>query len=116
MNFDEQKMQMEFIEYLNRIGIKFYNHSPNEGKRSAKEGNKNKKMGTQRGFPDLEIPYPANGKSGLYIEFKTKKGTVQPEQNNWLSYLNSKGYVAVIVRSFEDGCEVLKSYLKGQIK
>ena len=106
-------MQMQFITYLLWKKLPF-NHSPNEGKRTAQEGNKLKRMGMSRGFPDLEIPLPVHGKHGLYIEFKTAKGRTSPEQTEWLDLLNRSGYVAEIARSFDDARQILENYLQGE--
>lgn len=111
MNCEEQRTQMMFIEWLQYIGIKFFNHSPNEGKRTAQEGNKLKKMGMSKGFPDLEIPYPRGGKHGLYLEFKSSTGKATAEQKRWLSFLNSQGYRAVIVRSFDEARKITQEYI-----
>lgn len=111
MNYEEQHMQMQFVEYLLWRNILHFNHSPNEGKRDPREGNKNKRMGTSPGFPDLEIPLPCNGKHGLYIEFKTEKGSLSPQQREWLNYLNEQGYTAEVARSFDGAVDILKEYL-----
>lgn len=112
MSYEEQTIQMQFINYLRWKRIRF-NHSPNEGKRSPQEGNKLVKMGMSKGFPDLEIPLPAGGNNGLYIEFKTKKGTLTFEQKKWLEYLNNNGYVAKVARSYDEAVKILTAYLEG---
>lgn len=111
MTYAEQDMQMKFITYLQWRKIPF-NHSPNEGKRTPQEGNKLKRMGMSKGFPDLEIPLPCNGKHGLYIEFKTASGKVSPEQQAWLDRLNKSGYVAQVARSYAEAEKILERYLK----
>ena len=103
---------MAFVEWLKYIGIRYFNHSPNEGRRTAREGDKLKKMGMSRGFPDIEIPYPRHQKHGLYIEFKSKTGKLTPSQKDWLEHLNSNGYVAVVCRSFDEARKVTTEYLK----
>lgn len=105
---------MAFVEWLHIVGIWYFNHSPNEGRRTAQEGNKLKKMGMSKGFPDLEIPIPRHNKHGLYIELKTESGRVTPEQKKWLDYLNGCGYVAVVARSFDEARKITQEYLKNE--
>lgn len=116
MNYEEQRTQMLFVEYLQRIGIWYFNHSANEGKRTAQEGNKLKKMGMSKGFPDLEIPLPRGDKHGLYIEFKSETGKPTPEQKRWLEYLRKQGYEAILAYSFEEARKGLHSYLNSEVK
>lgn len=90
-----------------------YNHSPNEGKRTPQEGNKLKRMGMSKGFPDLEICVPKNGFHGLYLEFKSGKGKLSPEQKEWGERLGEAGYKVAVVRSCNEAIEVFEAYMKG---
>lgn len=108
----EQVTQMQFVNYLRWKRIRC-NHSANEGKRTAAEGNKLVKMGMSKGFPDLEIPLPVGNKHGLFIEFKTSKGTTSFEQKKWLEYLNNSGYVAEVARSYTEAVNILTRYMEG---
>lgn len=88
-------------------------HSPNGGKRNAREGARFKKMGTRAGFPDLGLYYPANGYHGLFIEMKTKeKGSTQTDtQKQFQRDLEAQGYKYVVCRSFDDFEREVKAYL-----
>ena len=113
MNYDEQWMQMRFVQWLEWSKLPFH-HSPNEGKRSPQEGNKNKRMGTSKGFPDMFIPVPSQDKHGLFIEFKSKNGALSPEQKEWMQKLNDYGYTAVVARSDVEAINLTNLYLGRQ--
>lgn len=74
---------------------------PNGGMRSKSQAMALKVEGVSAGVPDLFIP-----SLKLFIEMKKEKGgKVSPEQKDWLEYLNSCGYVALVA----NGCEEAKN-------
>ncbi len=110
----EDLEQIKFSVWLTKNGIR-HTASANGGKRNMMTAIKLKRMGVSAGFPDIEIPYPTEKYHGLYIEMKRKKGgTVSANQAQWLEYLNSVGYHAVVVRGFEDARDTVLRYL-GQL-
>ena len=71
---------------------------PNGGKRSMMAGMAAKVEGLTAGVPDLMIP-----SLKLFIELKkVKGGALTIQQQDWLDYLNSVGYVAIRCNGFED--------------
>lgn len=86
-------------------------HSPNGGKRNAREAAKFKKMGTRAGFPDLELLYPNGKYHGLFIELKAPGGKVSQKQKEWIDKLNKRGYYAKVCVGFDEAIETIKSYL-----
>ena len=69
-------------------------------------------MGTSKGFPDFEVPYPCGGYHGFYLELKRKiGGTLEPEQKEWLDYLSSVGYYAVDAHGFDEAKKHFEYYL-----
>lgn len=73
-----------------------------------------KKAGMKKGVPDLFLPFPTEKYHGLYIEMKRLKGgSVKPEQQDWINYLNSVGYYAVVCRGADEAIAVIKKYLRG---
>ncbi|MDE1971419.1 MAG: VRR-NUC domain-containing protein [Patescibacteria group bacterium] len=86
-------------------------HSPNGGKRSAREGQKFKDMGTQAGFPDFHVYVPRNGFHGLFIELKSKKGVVSACQKIVLARLESFGYKTAVCYGFDEAKLVLIDYM-----
>lgn len=76
---------------------------------------KYKLAGMRNGFPDLFLPVPTAQYHGLFIEMKrTKGGTVSKEQKDWLEYLNSAGYKAVVCKGFLEAKAAIESYLDAQ--
>jgi len=109
----EEPTQIRFVHWcapiLAELGYRLH-HSPNGGLRSMREGAKFKKMGTSRGFPDLEFPVPLNGYHGLYIEMKSPNGTLTPEQKYWGAYLLKMGYQWKIARGEYEAKTVFCEY------
>ena len=78
-----------------------------------------KKSGLKKGYPDLFLPYPKHDKyySGLFIELKRnlflKEKKVYPskEQREWLNYLNSVGYKAIVCYGADQAIQAIKEYL-----
>ena len=79
-----------------------------------------KKMGYSRGTPDVMILEPKIGKneagtevlfSGLFIEFKSKRGRLTPEQVIWLGALEARGYIVHVCRTCEDAIIAVEKYL-----
>jgi len=48
------------------------------------------------GFPDIVAVHPVHGV--VFLELKTVKGRVRPEQKRWVDMLNTAGQRAYIVR------------------
>ncbi len=104
---DEQKL---LVKYLELKKIVFY-AIPNGELRTLSAGRRLKLTGVRAGVPDLCIPMATPDYHGLYIELKRKKrATVSEEQKEWLAYLNSAGYLAVVCYGFEEAKKVLEEY------
>ena len=60
-----------------------------------------KDIGVKAGFPDINLPIPRGGYAGLYIELKTDKGKLSPEQKknygfvrfSWPFSIDPKGLI-----------------------
>ena len=91
-------------------------HTPNEGKRSAREGARAKAEGLSPGIPDLHLPVARNGFHGLWIELKTKVGKVSENQRRWLHALTEQGHYATVCRSELETRRTIESYLKGELR
>lgn len=71
---------------------------PSGGHRHIAVAAKMKATGTVKGIPDLFIPA-----WGLWVEMKrTKGGSLSPEQKDWMAYLESVGYRAIVCKGAED--------------
>lgn len=76
----EDDLQMQCVSWF-RLQFpqlaRLLHHSPNGGRRDAREGARFKQMGTQAGFPDLILLVAAKGYHALLLELKTRTGRQQ---------------------------------------
>lgn len=86
--------------------------SANGGSRNAREAANLKRSGVKAGYPDLFIAVPSAGFHGLFIEYKTARGSLQANQREWLTKLNDKGYLAVCCKGLDEAFTLINSYLK----
>ena len=84
---------------------------PNGGYRHPAEAKKLKATGVKPGCPDLFLPVPKNGKSGLFIEMKYGKNKCTIEQVKWLDWLYKQGYMCKVCWSADEAIKVIKEYL-----
>jgi hypothetical protein len=123
----ESQIQIEAIRQLERLFVMRWKHHlvtypnghtvapiyavPNEGRRSPRTGKRMKDQGLRKGIPDLYLPIKAGGHGGLYVEVKTDKGRVSPEQKTWIEWLSEHGYKAVVCRSVDDILAAVIEYM-----
>lgn len=81
---------------------------PNAAKRGPRLASMMKSEGMLAGMPDLMI---ADGKPGLFIEMKTPKGRMQPNQHEIIGKLAMAGYFVAICYGWEQAKEVTQQYL-----
>lgn len=74
-------------------------------------GARYKAEGVEPGVPDMMLAWPASGRHGLYLEFKSDVGSQSPEQKDWERRLRAAGYGYALVRSAEEGWSVVMRYL-----
>ena len=67
-------------------------------------------MGVKPGWPDLVLPVPARGFSGLALEFKTTEGRLSKEQKAWAKHFMGNGWEFVVVRSALEAREAILQY------
>ena len=73
------------------------------------------KMGYNKGIPDILIFEPRKGYHGLYIELKKSEkygaSVLSKEQKQWISNLNSKGYLAMCCKGKHAAIQEIYKYL-----
>lgn len=110
----EDDLQMQCVRWF-RLQFpklaRLLHHSPNGGRRDAREGARFKQMGTQAGFPDLILLVAANGYHALMLELKTRTGRQQDSQKDYQQLVEAQGYKYVVIRSFDQFRETIKDYL-----
>jgi hypothetical protein len=90
-------------------------HIPNGGSRHIIEAKNLKKQGVKEGIPDYFLPYPCNGKAGMFIELKRRvksQSRLTQAQAQCLAHLERVGYHTVIAYGWEDAVQKIVNYLK----
>jgi len=95
--------KLQYPEYL-------IHHSPNGGKRNAREAARFKKMGTLSGFPDIIIPVARKGYHALFIELKAEKNRLTQSQMLVINQLISEGYKCEVCYSLEQFRDIVNDY------
>jgi len=86
---------------------------PNGGKRHIVVAKKLAEEGVRSGVPDLFIPVPSPTYNGLFLEVKTRIGTLSNTQKFWANELKLNNFKVVVVRSLEDAIEAWETYKRG---
>lgn len=111
----EDDLQMQCVRWF-RLQYpqlaRLLHHSPNGGRRDAREGARFKQMGTQAGFPDLILLVAAQGYHALLLELKTRTGRQQDSQKEYQQLAEAQGYRYVVIRSLEDFMDEVNTYMK----
>lgn len=94
---------------------KYLFHIPNGGSRNPIEARNLKYQGVKAGVPDLFYPVPNKKYHGLFIEMKFGKNKPTKPQKEWLEYLNSVGYLAVVCYSADEAFKVLNKYFADEV-
>lgn len=110
----EDDLQMQCVRWF-RLQFpqlaRLLHHSPNGGRRDAREGARFKLMGTQPGFPDLILLVPSKGYHALMVELKTRTGRQQESQKEYQRLIEEQGYKYLIVRTLEQFQQEVNTYL-----
>jgi hypothetical protein len=83
---DLQMACVEWLGYMENMGKLRFFHVPNGGRRNKAEAARFKKLGVRAGVPDLVI-LSIDGRT-LFIEFKSDKGYLSPDQKDWREWLS----------------------------
>lgn len=116
MRHDEDTLQTNCMKWLELQYPAIYpwmHHSPNGGRRNAREGARFKAMGVKAGFPDLFCPISSGGHKGLFIEMKTATGRLTPLQKAWRLAVLSFGFIHHVCRSFTQFQDIINEYYRG---
>ena len=92
--------------------LKYMNSSLNGVRLTIGQANLAKKSGMVKGFPDIFLPYNNGTYNGLFIELKRiRGGVVSAEQKDFIAFLNSQKYLAVVCKGSQDAINQIKDYL-----
>lgn len=89
--------------------------NPKTGARYSPEGARLKRMGAKAGVLDYLVAVPAwvegEFRPGMWIEFKSKKGRMSKEQEEFANEQMKWGYVIALARSWTEGVGYVLQYL-----
>ena len=115
----EDALQKQVVRHLSAVlpSDCFLHHSPNEGVRKVAFKMKLKSMGTQFGWPDLEIFAPDSATHNglpqcLFIELKLAKGKLSEKQISIRDQLLRAGFPWSLCRSVEEVEFFLNKHIK----
>lgn len=95
--------------------LRFMLAIPNGGSRHILEAMNLKKQGVKRGVPDIFLPVSKGGYHGMFIEMKRiKGGKASNDQIDYIMFLRSEGYKAVICNGWLDAKDEIEEYLEGE--
>lgn len=86
---------------------------PNGGRRDKAEAAHLAAQGVRPGIPDLHLPTSCHSWHSLYIELKSVRGTLSPEQRRVLPRLSAAGNLVVVVRDVQAACDLLTAWSDG---
>ena len=110
----EAQEQFAVIEWVHLMHLEhIVIHIPNGGKLSPMQGAKLKKLGQRKGCSDLFIVRSSGWFKGLFLEMKSKKGRVSPEQKQFLADMKAEGYDTAICYGADEAISCIKNYLTG---
>lgn len=92
--------------------LKYLFHIPNGGTRNIREAVELKAQGVKAGVPDLMLPFPTKHFAGLFIEMKFGKNKTSEDQDEWLAYLSSVGYMTSVQWDWESTRDLIIDYLE----
>lgn len=115
MKHTEENLQIACIKWFDYQFPSYrplMHHSPNGGKRNAREAARFKAMGTRAGFPDLILMIPNLQYFMLWIEMKSDKGRQSEHQKEYQILAEKNEIKYVICRSFEEFRETVTDYIQ----
>lgn len=111
---DEQAALFEYASWQQEPEWGLMFSIPNGGFRSKRTGAKMKRTGLKAGVPDLYLPVARDKYFGMFIEMKSEKGRVQPNQAVWIADLKEQGYRVEVCYGCEAAINTINDYLNGK--
>jgi hypothetical protein len=112
----ESVTQQHFIQWLKLQYPSLYAVTaafPNQGKRSYANASRMKAEGLKKGMPDVVIFHPEKLYHGMFIEFKSGKGKLSPEQSQMIELLTHRDYYCCVCRNLEEAIQEVMRYFNG---
>lgn len=86
---------------------------PNGGHRNIVTARRLKLEGVEAGIPDVFCAVPAGDYAGLWLEFKTPRGSLSRDQREKITLLREAGYRVEVVRDPQVAEQIVEEYLYG---
>jgi hypothetical protein len=67
--------------------------------------------GFKAGVPDVTLPVHSFPHHGLYMELKTRTGSLSRKQKHWKELLEEEEFLVITPRSFEEARDTILDYL-----
>jgi len=84
---------------------------PNGGFRNVVTASIMKAEGQRRGVFDLKLNVARRGAHGLWLEMKSEKGVLSPEQIAFSDAVVKQGYMTAVAHSYQDAVQIICDYL-----
>ena len=104
----------DYMQFAHPLLFALFIHIPNEGKRSLREGAKQKRLGLVRGVSDIFFAYPSGGYHGLWLEIKKAKGRLTIWQKLFLQRMSDVDYKTAIAYSLDEAIQVMEGYINAK--
>lgn len=113
MRNEESKLQQSCVRWFDLQYSKFSQllfAIPGGGKRGIITARIMKGEGVRKGIPDFFLSIPKLHYGGMFIELKSEKGYLRPEQKQFFKAVEGN-YKCVVIRSVEQFIKEVNEYL-----
>lgn len=111
--FSEKQITEQCVDYLKLKHIPCWRMNTGVVKHLNQDGTERYTKFGQKGFPDYLLAIPINNAFHIgFVEFKTRKGKLTPDQEEFKQYAQMQGMCYILCRSVEDLQEGLEAYKK----
>lgn len=115
MRHPEADSQQQVVATLrNYFPNVLFTASTQEYVKSPIQAGRQKRMGYNRGTPDIQIFEPRGIYHGLFVEMKSKTGEVSDQQKDFIFKLKERGYYVAVCYSTQEALDTIKTYLEAK--
>ena len=113
-NQPERELQVAYFKWIcqqNNQRMQLIHSTGNGNYKNIVTAKKAKEEGMLAGVWDVFFPYPAYGKSGLWIEFKSPIGRLTKEQK-WFQKSLEDFYAFAVVKTLEEAIDITENWFE----
>lgn len=115
MRHPEADSQQQVVAVLRRFYPNIlFTASTQEYVKSPIQASRQKRMGYNRGTPDIQIFEPKGLYHGLFIEMKSKDGVLSDKQEDFISKLKERGYCVAVCFSTQEALDTISKYMEAK--